>query len=374
MARPDSPLLPRHPLDVRYDDQVVTMQRRGGISRYFVELIREFSDPTLGVIPHRGWRWTSNQHALEAGLGAPLPIPWASRGRVLRAVNRMAGTGGRIDIHHPTYYRGEYLARASTKPMVVSVYDMTPELYPDLFRQGNPHLAKREFVQRASLVLCISESTRRDLLRVYGNVAAPTVVTHLGASQRFTPGITPPPWCPKRYVLFVGNRGGYKDFAVALDAFADLAPRQRELTLLVVGGGAFSSDEHAAISRRQLGSRVIQGVASDDELPGVYNGACAFVFPSRSEGFGLPTLEAMACGTPVVLADASSHPEIGGSAALYFPPGDSEALARQLEQLVEDDAARQLASESVLAQASRFTWRRTAIATATAYREAAILG
>jgi len=364
----------RERTSVRYDDQVFTMQRRGGISRYFVELIKEFADPALDVRVHRGWRWTNNQHAIESGLGAPLPIPGGSRGAVIRAANRLTSGSADVDIEHPTFYRPDYLRMRSSKPMIVTVYDMTPELYPDLFRLGNPHRAKREFVERADMILCISESTRQDLLRVYGSVTTPTVVTHLGVSPRFRVGAEPPSWCPDRYLLFVGKRDGYKDFQVAMDAFAELAPRHPGLALLAVGGGAFSAGETAGISRLGLAGRVIQHGVSDDGLPGVFNAATAFVFPSRHEGFGLPTLEALACGTPAVIADSSSHPEAGGDAALYFPPGDSGALAQQLERILEDGAARRDASTRGLSHASKFTWRHTALATATAYQEAARQG
>jgi len=355
---------------VLFDDQIFTTQRRGGISRYFVELIREFAQsPELGVQPYLGWRWTRNSHALEAGLGKPLKVPGGSRGHALRLANRTF----RIrqpdaDITHRTYYRAGYLAPGATQPMVVTVYDMTPELFPDLFPRGNPHLRKQEYVRQARLVLCISESTRRDLLRVYGPVEAPAIVTHLGVSHRFAPGAPRPSWCPDRYVLFLGNRGGYKDFRVAVEAFAQLAPRQRITSLLAVGGGSFTADEEALISRWGLHGRVVQQNASDKELPGVFGGATAFVFPSRYEGFGLPTLEAMACGTPTVLAESSSHPEVGGNAALYFPPGDDSHLAAQLSRLLSDDAFRCDLSEKGIAHAGRFTWRRTASATVDAYR------
>ena len=361
-------------LRVGYDDQVFTMQRRGGISRYFVELINEFADPALDVSVRRGWRWTNNQHAIESGLGTPLPMPGGSRGAVIRAANRLIAGSVDVDIEHPTYYRAEYLGRRSAKPMIVTVYDMTPELYPDLFRLGNPHGAKREFVERADMILCISESTRRDLLRVFGSVTAPTVVTHLGVSPRFRVGAQPPSWCPDRYLLFVGRRDGYKDFRVALDAFAELGPRHAALALLAVGGGAFTAEEMACISRLGLAGRVIQHGVSDDDLPGVFNAATVFVFPSRHEGFGLPTLEALACGTPAVIANSSSHPEAGGDAALYFPPGDSSALAQQLERFLEDGATRRDASARGLSHASKFTWRHTALATATAYHEASRRG
>jgi len=358
---------------VRFDDQIFTMQKRGGISRYFAELIREFAEsPELGVKPQLDWRWARNAHALEAGLGSELRLPGGSRGHTLRWANKLIKVRqGAADITHHTYYRAGYLSRGSAAPRVVTVYDMTPELFPDLFPRGNPHLHKREYVHQASLVLCISESTRRDLLRVYGSVDAPAIVTHLGVSQQFAPGAPRPRGYPDRYVLFLGNRGGYKDFRVAIEAFAELAPIQRDTALVAVGGGPFTADEEALISRWGLRDQVVQRNASDEGLPGVFGGANAFVFPSRYEGFGLPTLEAMACGTPTLLADSSSHPEVGGNVALYFPPGDSSALSAQLVRLLSDDALHRDLSRKGIAHAGRFTWRRTAAATRDAYRIAA---
>lgn len=357
---------------VRFDDQIFTMQSRGGVSRYFVELIREFSDdPGLGVDAELGWRWTRNHHAIEAGLGVPLTIPGGSRGRVLRMANRAVNIAQpEADLTHHTYYRTDYLRRKLAGPTAVTIYDMTPELFPELFPEGNPHQLKREYVKRATVIFCISESTRRDLLRVYGSIESPMIVTHLGVGDAFVPGSTRPVWCPDGYVLFLGNRGEYKDFPLMLEAFAELATRQSGTSLLAVGGGSFTEDERALISRWGLGTRVIQSAASDRELPGICAGARAFVFPSRYEGFGLPALEAMACGTPTLLADSSSLPEVGGDAALYFHPGDSSALAAQLDRLLRDDELRRDLSLKGLARARLFTWWRTARDTAQGYRMA----
>lgn len=358
---------------VRYDDQIFSTQRVGGISRYFVELIREFAEnPDLGVEVERGWRWTGNVHALEARLGVPLRVPGNSRAPILRFANRVYNARrSAADLTHHTYYGARYLRRSLGPPTIVTVYDMIPELFPDLFPSGNPHQLKEEYVRQAGTVLCISESTRRDLLRIYGSIACPTVVTHLGVGHQFVPEASRPRWCPDAYVLFLGRRNGYKDFHVALESFAEVARRQLGLSLLTVGGGPLTQDEEALISRWGLRERVLQRHASDDELPGVLAGATAFLFPSRYEGFGLPTLEAMACATPTVLANSSSHPEVGGDAALYFPPGDSSALAHQISRLLGDGELHQRLSERGLARASRFTWRRTAAATAEAYRSTA---
>jgi glycosyltransferase involved in cell wall biosynthesis len=357
---------------VCYDDQIFTMQRHGGISRYFVELIRAFMDDAeLEVEPQLDWRWTRNAHALEAGLGQSLRIPGGSRGRPLRWANRITNVRRpTVDVVHRTFYRASYLTRGPAAPSVVTVYDMTPELFPELFPKENPHREKREFVDRARAVICISESTRRDMISLYGPPTAPIIVSHLGVRKVFSPGAARPPWCPNGYLLFVGARDGYKDFQVALESFAEIAATVSGITLLAVGGGTFTPDEGALISRWGLRGRVLQHEASDAELPGIFGGAQAFVFPSRYEGFGLPTLEAMACGAPVVLADSSSHPEVGGEAALYFPPGDSSALTAQLSRLISDDGLWSALAANGIARARGFTWRHTAAATADAYRMA----
>jgi glycosyltransferase involved in cell wall biosynthesis len=355
---------------VRYDDQIFVTLRVGGIARYFVELIRQFSDhPELDVMVQRGWRWTRNEHALDARLGERLSMPGGSRRRVLAAANRAAGVVPTLapDVIHPTYYGPAGLARAGAAPLVVTVHDMTPELFPGLFPSGNPHERKREYVRRAAAVLCVSENTRTDLLDLYGPIDAPIVVTHLGVDERFKPRSIEGPLAPP-YVLYVGSRDGYKDFDVALESFAQIAPEQRALTLLVVGGGPFTQREQDLIARWRLGPSVRHRPVSDAELPRVFGEATIFVNPSRYEGFGLTALEAMASGTPTVLADSSSLPEVGGPAAAYFPPGDSSALAAQLRRILGDPIVRREMSARGLARARDFTWLKTATATSEAYR------
>ena len=357
-------------MKVRYDDQIFVELRRGGIARYFVELMRAFSARAeLDVVVQRGWRWTRNEHVLDARLGGRLTVPGGSRRRVLGAANSAARLLGRetSDLSHPTYYGAAGLARRRTGPMVVTIHDMTPELFPDLFPRGNPHDRKLEYVRRAAVILCVSANTRADLLDVYGPIAAPILVTHLGVDERFRPPATElRPSAP--YLLYVGNRDAYKDFRVALESFAQIAPDHPGLSLLAVGGGPFTQTEQDLIARWGLGSSVANRSVSDAELPRVYGNAAVFVNPSRYEGFGLTVLEAMACGTPTVLADSSSLPEVAGSAAVYFPPGDSGAMAAQLRRLLGDSELRRRMSEKGVDRARDLTWLKTATATSRAYR------
>lgn len=353
-------------MKVYFDEQAFTLQSRGGVSRYFVELMKAFrSDGSYRIEVTTPRLWSANEHLIDAGMGRRLPDPPSHRKEVHRAANLLLRGAGIPDLVHHTYYARGYLRQHRARARVVTVYDMIPELFPKLFPRGNPHLDKRKYVARADLIVCISEATRKDLVDIYGTPSARTVVTPLGVDPEFQPGATRPPGLPDRYVLFVGDRVGYKDFVVLAKAFA--ATSDPHVHLVAVGGGAWRDVERALLERLGIAARSHQRTLSDADLAGAYANALCFVFPSRYEGFGLPTLEAMACGCPTILVHSSSHPEVGGSAALYFPPEDDAELTRLLDRVVGDDARRDQLASAGLAQARTFGWDRTARLTADAY-------
>jgi glycosyltransferase involved in cell wall biosynthesis len=356
---------------VGYDEQVFLAQSRGGISRYFVSLIEEFAaDPGLGVAPVTGWRLSSNAHATEAGLSRTLPalgrVPAAARAAYYVANTSARRRAQAADLLHHSYFHPRFLAADSRAGHVTTVHDMIPELFPETFSGANPHLAKRAYVEASDLIICVSQSAYDDLVTVYGKPAAPVRVIHHGVDLGFAPGLPEPEQRPARYLLYVGKREGYKDFGVLLQAFAALD--DAGVVLVAVGGGPFSPAELSAQARLGVAGRVQQRGATDVQLRRLYAHAEVFVFPSRHEGFGLPTLEAMASAAPVVLADTSSHPEAGGEVARYFPPGDDEALRQALEQLLGDQALRRELGQAGVARAAGFSWQASARAHAEAYR------
>ena len=354
---------------VGFDEQIVVRQRIGGVSRYVVELIKALeADPDLGIEPVPGWTFAVSEHAVHEGRGALLPhVPSQDlRNRAHRLLNTVARRRSfAADVMHHTYYDPRYLRHPSSVPRVTTVYDMIPELFPQLFPQGNPHGAKREYVFNSDVVLCISESTKTDLFELYGDPGVPLVVTPLGVGDEwFAQAPTARPDGEGGHLLFVGSRNGYKDFGVLLRALAAIDSRW---SLTVVGGGEFSDSEIALISGLGLDGRVTQTTATDAQMPAVYAAASVFVFPSRYEGFGLPTVEAMACGCPVVLARSSSHPEVGGDAAEYFPPQDDADLAAVLTLLLNDPQRREQMSVSGRKRARQYSWGMTARLTSDAY-------
>jgi len=356
-----------------FDEQVFAIQAYGGISRVFAELATAFltgivSDvellPLDAVIV--------NRYLLDSD-------ELRKRLRVRQARNQWTALAHyatrvpprrRADVVHNTFYLPQGLARIGGAARIVTIHDMIPELLPQTRRRLDFLTLKKRYVESADHIICVSEATKQDLIKVYGPPSAPVTVVHHGVDPRFRPVEERFHRLQERYVLFVGHRGQYKDARILYRAFAELVKEDQTIHLVCVGGDGFSAEEMRQFEFLGIRDRVTQHYLSDDEMVSAYTHALAFVFPSHFEGFGLPALEAMACGAPVVLAAATSLPEVGGDAAQYFEPGSVEDLTRALRTLVLDNAARSTAIERGFARAAEFTWQRAAQETARVYREA----
>jgi len=238
------------------------------------------------------------------------------------------------------------------------------------------HLAdKHRYAMHADQIICVSEATKTDLRKLYGDIQTPITVVHSGVSAEFHAAQKQsmrPAWLPERYVLFVGKRSGYKDSATLIRAFARLAVDHPTLTLLLAGGEPFSRQEAQQCTDLGIRNRVIQRTVGEGDMPAVYAHAQLFVFPSQYEGFGLPALEAMACGTPTVLCRASALPEVGGDAARYFDPGDDAKLATLIDEVISGSKLGQAMRHEGLKRAAGFTSDRTARGVAEAYQQALV--
>lgn len=257
---------------------------------------------------------------------------------------------------------------------VVTVHDLGFLYHPEAHTLSqNLYLrwSTRFNAQSATRVLADSQATRRDLIRTYNIPAENIVVVYPGRDQALAP-VTEPTLLaamlaryrlPVKYLLYVGTLHPRKNLVRLIRAYgAGVAARHPSLQLVLAGKKGWLSDEIGAEVRKLgLSDRVLlPGYIPDDDLPALMSGALAFVFPSLYEGFGLPVLEAMACGTPVVSSDASSLPEVAGQAALLVDPQDTEALAEALVRIVEDaDLRHELATQG-LEHVQRFSWQRCA--------------
>lgn len=359
---------------VFFDGRIFTLQQQGGVSRLFFELMRSFGQAQeVEQILYRGAyvdrypfrkEWFKRYYGLRMPLvGRFLPIgPLDDIGMELAyGVN-----AGSDLIYHATYYR---LPKRVRGPLVVHVYDMIHELYGgDL----NTKMLKEKALETADLVISISESTKKDLCGLYQVDPQKVVVAYPGVSSVFH-GRTAPISGAERdderpYMLYVGKRGWYKNFDLLLDTFV----RRKyfhDFDLVLVGGERELSVQQQQVVADSVTKRtwLRHEFCSDTRLAELYSNATAFICTSLYEGFGIPLLEAMACGCPVIAAETSSVPEVVGDAALLFHPKDLEDLARQLDRVISDESLRAGLIERGQLRAMRFSWDAMAKAVCEGY-------
>jgi glycosyltransferase involved in cell wall biosynthesis len=237
------------------------------------------------------------------------------------------------------------------------------------------------FLRAADVVIAVSECSKRDAVRLYSTPAEKIHVIAEGVEARFSPAadsqleaIRQKHHLPKRFVLCVGTIEPRKNLPTLFEAMASRRERGLELWPLVIAGkpGWLYEPILRRIAELNLQDWThMTGFFPDEDLPALYSAATVLAMPSRYEGFGLPVLEAMACGTPVVCSDTSSLPEVAGDAALLVPPEDVQGWAEAISRLWADDALRAQMRERGLAQAARFTWENAARQTAEIYRHLA---
>jgi glycosyltransferase involved in cell wall biosynthesis len=289
------------------------------------------------------------------------------------------------DVAHVPYWAPPL---APSVPTLVTIHDLIPLLLSE-YRGGPLVRLYAALVSRtarsARLVITDSEASRRDIIVNLRIPPERVRVVYLAADERFTPtcahedvNVRMRYGLPARYVLYLGGFDVRKNVATVLAACRRAAPAVGEDCPLVIAGRLPTEDTPFTPNPRRLAQeygmdeRLVHftGFVDDADKPALYRGAMAFVFPSRYEGFGLPPLEALACGTPVVGSNASSIPEVVGNAGVLRPPDDAEGMADALARLATNADFRAELSRRALAQAARFSWERTAQETLAAYRDA----
>lgn len=260
-------------------------------------------------------------------------------------------------------------------PTAITVYDLVPFVEGAQSQARSARIERatiRPALRRAASLPCISNATRLDLERLFPGTRGRTLVTPLAADGSFFEPVAAPghPALDKPYVLAVGTLEPRKNLERLLDAWLLLEPALRETyDLALVGPRGW--DDESIVAKAQAADARLLGRVSEDELRALYAGAAAFAYPSLYEGFGLPPLEAMAAGAPVLTSNVSSLPEVVGDAGVQVDPHDVHAIARGLAALLTEDGLAERLRQAGRERARTFTWERTARETLAALTSAA---
>lgn len=351
---------------------------RSGTGRYTVELVRALiehaPDVDLSVV------WPAHLIAAAPRDGARV-LPCNAR-PVARVVAEQRGLPAfRRDGADITHYPANFGPIARVPGLVVTVHDLGFLRNPDWFpadRAWYYRLLAKRTLRQARRIIADSAATRDDLRDLLGVDPSLVDVVPLGVAPEFRPrdvgsvaAARVRHRLPERYLLYVGTLEPRKNLVRLIEAFSAVAAEIPD-DLVIAGRDGW---KHAPIREAAAASphrdRIhFPGFLAHDDLAALLTGARAFVWPSLFEGFGLPVLEAMACGAPVLTSDTSSLPEVAGDAALPVNPADTAAIAGALRRLAEDDALCGALSAAGVARAAEFTWERTARETVRAYAAA----
>lgn len=355
-------------MKIQYDHQIFTQQQYGGISRYFYELIKRFDgvENSCDVAT-----FFSNNAYYNQKVNSKLKpfFPNSNSriaGKIFRTVNQktssLAIKKGEFDVFHPTYYGDYFFENLKNKPFVITFYDM---IHEKLFNQFDSLKSdtkifenKRRLLEHSNRIIAISETTKRDIIDIYDIESSKIDVIYLGNSlENHSKGQQR--LIEQEYILFVGNRFGYKNFELFVTSIAELLI-DNAIQLVCAGGAEFTEEEQSLFKFWRIEKHVkFKKIASDNVLSNYYSHALFFVFPSLYEGFGIPVLESFACNCPALLSNGGSLTEVGGEAAAYFNPTDSKSIYDSVSNLINNQSMRDDLKEKGIIRLNRFSWDKT---------------
>ena len=371
-------------MNIFYDDEIFCRQKFGGISRYYVELIKfmkSHENVRCGAFFHKN-------HYLKKDLNQiNFKLPdFKYSYHIFKNLNKKLKLSltdtSTPNIYHYTYYKGRSI-RSRKNTYFCTVHDLIEEI---LLKEQYCSRDVQIFYKKDTFTYCdhiisVSEHTKQRLCEFYEIEPHKVTVVHhgidhsvfnIGPSGVGHASIDQKPSVDGPFILYVGNRSGYKNFNRLLAAFSSSPKLQSQVKLVTFGGERFSREELRLISSLKLcESSVVHLTGSDETLAKLYQAAVCMVYPSLLEGFGMPPLEAMACGCPVAVSDASSIPEVVGDAGLYFSPESPEEMANKLELLVFDTSVSSAMRKMGLARAKEFNWQKCGAKTLSVYRDIA---
>ncbi|OYZ02921.1 MAG: hypothetical protein B7Y37_00295 [Sphingobacteriia bacterium 28-36-52] len=362
-------------MTIRYDYQIFCEQPYGGISRYYYELIYRLQQKPgihiqLDIL-------SADNIFLEQLKGKNFWNEVQFKGKkdlnrlLSNAYDSFAARMQPFDVFHPTYYSKTSLHRTAGKPMVITIHDMIDER----FHQGqaayeNIIALRAKHISKADKIIAVSENTRNDLIELCG--VDPNKIETIYHGNSFNLNIarfTQPKLIEQPYLLYTGKRFAYKNFDRFLQSLVPIMKANPDLWLVCAGGGAFKKAELNQLNKLQLNHRVIyQPIHNNEQLASLYNHAQCLVYPSLYEGFGLPIIEAFACGCPVITSLGSSTGEIAGDAAVLINPNNTEEMTQKMNELLYNESLQNQLVQLGHNRAHLFNWDKTANQTLKLYQ------
>lgn len=344
-------------MKILYDYQIFTTQKYGGISRNFVEILKA-NRSKVGIILSKNFylKNTKIKH---------LYFNFSFKGhiRFMTIINKLFSIFYLIksdyDVFHPTYYNPFFLKYLKDKPFVLTIHDMTHEIYPDIFHsRDNTTLNKEKLAQKATRIIAVSENTKKDIINILNISEDKIDVIYHGESMQFVDE------CKvfsnklkNNFILFTGLRTYYKNFENLILAISPILNKNKNLYLYCAGGGEFSGQEIKLLKELKVNKQIIQHSCNDSELKSLYLNAMFFVYPSTYEGFGIPLLEAMSCNLPILCSDNSCFPEIAKDSAIYFDPFNIQDIRQKIKFALSNNLDNYKISGS--ARVQYFSWDKT---------------
>ncbi|MCL5771856.1 MAG: glycosyltransferase family 4 protein [Actinobacteria bacterium] len=388
-------------MKILFDHQIFEMQLYGGISRYFYELISKINETKLCEF-NLSIKYSSNQYLkndtffkekikdLKKYVEFLPNIEFKGKGIIYKLLRSIGFVDfhysanenysinnikkGNFDVFHPTYYKNYFLNYIKSKPFVLTVFDLIPEIFPQYAKDELFFLeSKKILLKKAKRIIAISQNTKKDIINYYDINDENINVIYLGSSlnslidfkkinKYFLNKV------PSRYILFVGNRQGYKNFNFFIESIYSLLIKDKSLNIVCAGGNNFSNEELILFNKFKIIDRIFYFEVNNDILKYLYSNALVFVFPSLYEGFGIPILEAFSCNCPIVLSNSSSFPEVAGDAAIYFDLKDKESLIEAIKSIINNDDLRQELITKGKNRVKEFSWEKTMKETISVYK------
>lgn len=360
---------------IAIDCSAAAKEKRTGVGKYVERLVKALAEvdrENTYYLCHRLSRLPERKHFLRVGQPN-------FRNRLIQEPFHFLLMPG-LDVFHGPDARLPACRRVKSVVTFHDVFSLVSEEFADERFRRMKAGRYRDLVARASCIIAVSESTKRAIVEHLGADPSRIRVVPEGVPEEFRPreaeeqaAVARKHGIQKDFLLYVGAVTRRKNIRRMVQAFGQVA-KARDVVLVLAGRPSFGAEgELAAIDELGLGDRVrLLGFVPDEDLPALYSAARLLLFPSLCEGFGMPLLEAMACGTPAVTSNASSLPEVAGEAALLVDPTDTKAIAEATLRLLEEEPLRQRLREKGIERARLFPWTRTARETLAAYRDAGV--